>query len=232
MASIKCVRPILTILSHSLGLGRELVVQPLERGDQVAGDGQRRRNVHRRRERVVRRLPHVDVVVRMDGAFLALRADAEPQPLVRQVGDHLVGVHVGRGAGAGLVDVDRKVVVVLAGGDFFDGGDDRLGEFLVELAELADWPRRRRPSDGRRRGSPRPARARARSGKLSTARAVDAPYSASAGTCISPIVSRSMRKSLMDMSNSASYRARSRRSYNTNCRASGMADRGAATADS
>ena len=34
-------------------------------------------------------------------------------------------------------------------------------------------------------------------GKLSTARAVEAPYSASAGTCISPIVSRSVRNLLM-----------------------------------
>ena len=113
------MRPILTILSHSLRLGRELVVQPLERRDQVAGDGQRRGDVHRRGKRVVRRLAHVDVVVRMDRAFLALRADAEAEPLVRQVGDHLVGVHVGRRAGAGLIDVDREMGVVLAGGDFF-----------------------------------------------------------------------------------------------------------------
>ena len=44
----------------------------------------------------------------MDRAFLALRADAEAESMVRQVGDHLVGVHVGRGAGAGLIDVDRE----------------------------------------------------------------------------------------------------------------------------
>ena len=68
--------------------------------------------------------------------FLALRAEAEAQPMIRQVGDHLVGVRVGRSAGAGLVDVDREVRVVLAGGHFFAGGDDRLGEFFVELAEL------------------------------------------------------------------------------------------------
>ena len=97
-----------------LGLGRQVFVQPLERGDQVAGDRHAGGNVHRRRERVVRRLAHVDVVVGMDGPFLALRADAETQPMVRQVGDHFVGVHVGRSAGAGLIDVDREMVVVLA----------------------------------------------------------------------------------------------------------------------
>ena len=118
-------------------------------------------DVHRRRERVVRRLAHVDVVVRMDGAFLALRADAEAQPLIGQVGDHFVGVRVGRGAGAGLVDVDREMCVVLAGGDFFARGDDRLGAVSRRACRAPGWPARRRPSNSRTRGSPRPARARA-----------------------------------------------------------------------
>ncbi len=72
----------------------------------------------------------------MDGPFLALRADAEAQPMVGQVGDHFVGVGVGRGAGAGLIDVDGEVRIVLAGGNFLGSRDDRLGEFLIELAEF------------------------------------------------------------------------------------------------
>ena len=39
------------------------------------------------------------------------------EQLVRAVGDDLVGVHVGRGAGAGLEDVDHELVVELAVGD-------------------------------------------------------------------------------------------------------------------
>ena len=104
-----------------LGLGGELArAAARARGSSLLAHDDRRGDVHRGRERVVRRLAHVDVVVGMDRAFLALRADAEAQLDVRHVGDHLVGVHVGRGAGAGLVDVDREVVVVLAGGDLLE----------------------------------------------------------------------------------------------------------------
>ena len=58
-------------------------------------------------------------------------------PVACELGDHLVGVHVGGGAGAGLEDVDRELVVVLAGADRLAGGGDALGEILVEQAQLA-----------------------------------------------------------------------------------------------
>src|SRR5262249_25389679 len=96
------------------------------------------RQVHGRREDVVRRLPHVDVVVRVHA-------------LARNRRDHLVRVRVRRGAGARLEDVDRELVVELAGGDPVGGGGDPVGLRRIEQAGLG--------VDGGRRGldPPEPA---------------------------------------------------------------------------
>ena len=59
-----------------------------------------------------------------------------------ELGDHLVGVHVRGGAGAGLEDVDRELVVVLAGGDLVAGLGDRVGNPLVEPGDLGVGPGR------------------------------------------------------------------------------------------
>ena len=73
------------------------------------------------------------MVVRVDGvtgaAFAAEHLDCA-------VGDHLVGVHVGRGAGAGLEDVDDELVVVPAVGYLGRGLADGVGEVLVEQTEI------------------------------------------------------------------------------------------------
>jgi len=50
--------------------------------------------------------------------------------------DHLVRVHVRRGARPGLEDVDRELVVVLSGGNGVGGGRDLLGDVRVEQPEL------------------------------------------------------------------------------------------------
>src|SRR5439155_10492130 len=76
-------------------------------------------------EHVVGGLPHVDVVVGVD-RLLLVEAIAAGQ-LDGAVADDLVGVHVGRGAGAGLIDVDGELIVVLPGGDLAGGPQDRLG---------------------------------------------------------------------------------------------------------
>ena len=91
-----------------------------------------RRDVHRRRNHVVRRLRHVDVVVRMD----ELAADLAAKPLQGQVGDDLVRIHVRRGAAAGLEDVDGKLVVQLAVDDALRGLDDGLGLVLVQQVQV------------------------------------------------------------------------------------------------
>ena len=58
-------------------------------------------------------------------------------PSPARLRDDLVGVHVRRGARAGLEDVDRELVVVRARGDLVGGGGDALGEVGVEQAEIA-----------------------------------------------------------------------------------------------
>ncbi len=58
-------------------------------------------------------------------------------PVAGDVGEHLVGVHVRGGAGAGLEDVDRELVVVLALADRDAGRRDPLSEVGVEQAQLA-----------------------------------------------------------------------------------------------
>ena len=58
------------------------------------------------------------------------------------VGQHLVGVHVVRRAGARLVDVDDELVAQRAGEDFVGRRDDRVGDVGVEPPERARWPRR------------------------------------------------------------------------------------------
>src|SRR5260370_231256 len=82
-----------------------------ESRDETVADLLRRRNMHGCRKAVVRGLAHVDVIVGMDRA---LRAQLAAQQLVGAIGDHFVDVHVGLGAGAGLPDHEREMIVELA----------------------------------------------------------------------------------------------------------------------
>ena len=118
----------------ALGLGIERLVEVAERRqellDHLRGGG----DVHGRRVGVVGRLAHVDVIV---GMHRLLGAERAAQDLDRPVGDHLVGVHVGLGTGAGLPDDEREVGVELTVDHLLGCRDDRLAELLVELAEIA-----------------------------------------------------------------------------------------------
>ena len=80
---------------------------------------------------VVGALRHVHVVDGVQRGVVALLAAEQFQ---RAVGDDLVGVHVGRGAGAALDDVDDELVVQFAAGDFLAGRDDGVG------ASRTSWP--------------------------------------------------------------------------------------------
>ena len=71
---------------------------------------------------------HVDVVVGVDGL---LGAHGATEDLNGTVGDDLVGVHVGLGAGAGLPDNQREVVQQLALGDLSGGLLDGLTDLRV-----------------------------------------------------------------------------------------------------
>ena len=98
-----------------------------------------RREAHRGRDHVVRRLRHVDVVVRMDEGVVAL---LPAHQLAGPVRDHLVHVHVKRRARARLVRVDHELVVVLPGQDLLGGRHDRVCLLAIENAELGVGPRR------------------------------------------------------------------------------------------
>src|SRR5690606_20168568 len=67
-----------------------------------------------------------------------------------QVRQHLVHVHVRRGARTGLVHVDRELPVVLAGDDLVGGLGDRVGDVAVESAEVLVRERRRLLDAGER----------------------------------------------------------------------------------
>ncbi len=63
-------------------------------------------------------------------------ADFVAQQFRGAVGDHLVGVHIRGGARAGLEDIDRELVVVLAGDDLVCGVDDCTGGLRIEKVKI------------------------------------------------------------------------------------------------
>ena len=98
-----------------------------------------KRNLHRRRIDVVGALAEVDVFERMQPC----RSSAgRAEDLERSVGDHLVGVHVGRRARAALDDVDDELVVQFTVADFRAGRHDRGGTLVIEQTEFAIGHRR------------------------------------------------------------------------------------------
>ena len=111
------------------------VVEAFQGRQQFLGDRLTDRDVNGGREHVVGGLAHVDVVVGVDRLFL-VEAIAAGQ-LDGPIADDLVGVHVRRGAGARLVNINGKLVVVFAGGDLARGQDDGLSEGGREFAEIA-----------------------------------------------------------------------------------------------
>jgi hypothetical protein len=117
--------------------------QLVERRQQIVGELVERREMHGGGEHVVRRLPHVHVVVRV-------------HVVARERGHHLVRVHVRRGPRAGLEDVDRELVVQLAARDAVAGVGDALRLVLVQQPELRVHAR------GGRLDAPEPARDRRR----------------------------------------------------------------------
>ena len=114
-------------------------VQPVERRQQLPHHRFRRRNIHRGRKHVVRRLPAIDVVVRMHELPLPARS---AENLRRAIGKHLVDVHVGLGSGSCLPYGERKLAVVAAVERLVCGGDDRIGDPGLEDVQACVDPRR------------------------------------------------------------------------------------------
>ena len=122
---------------HDVGPGGRLRIERVaERTDgrqEPLGELHRGGDVHRGRERVVRGLREVDVVVRMHGG---LRAELAPRDLDRPVRDDLVHVHIGLGARPRLPHVEGEVVVEGAGEDLVGGRGDQVRQRPVQQAAI------------------------------------------------------------------------------------------------
>ncbi len=122
------MRPALRMRSELAALLLEPLRQIACRRQQIA-HGEEDGHPRRRRVDVVGRLSHVHVVVGVDAG---VRATALTEDLGRAVGEDLVGVHVVRRAGAGLVDVDDELIAELPAenlvGGFYDRACDAWGE--------------------------------------------------------------------------------------------------------
>jgi hypothetical protein len=118
---------------ESLAFLRQRSAQRFEGWEEIVLDGRRRREVHRRRKDVVRRLAQVDVVVRMHSP---VRAALAAEQFGGAIGEHLVQVHVGLGTGTGLPDHQRKFHVVFAGDDLVRRFDDGPRFLFVQNAEF------------------------------------------------------------------------------------------------
>ncbi len=82
---------------------------------------------------VVARLAVVDVVVGMHRS----RADLFAEKLCGAVGDHFIGIHVGAGAGAGLVDIEHKLIVQGPDHDLAGGCGDGFSPFAIKQVQSA-----------------------------------------------------------------------------------------------
>ena len=126
-----------------LRLSEQRLMQLVERWNQLMDYAVQRCEMNRGGNNVVARLALIDMIVRMDRLVAACAAEELDCP----VGNHLVGVHVRRGAGTGLKNVHRELRIQFSIdhflGCFLDGlgnvpgqetetGIGRGGKFLDE----------------------------------------------------------------------------------------------------
>ena len=106
----------------------ECVREEIDAWEEAVLNGDDRCDVHRRRDRVIRALRHIGVIVRVQDLFAC--------DLVAAVRDDLVDVHVRLRAAARLPDREWEVLRKLARDDLVTRRLDGIETFLVELAEL------------------------------------------------------------------------------------------------
>ena len=111
----------------------ERAVQLFQRRDETVLELFRRADVNGRWDHVVARLPHVDVIVRMNRIA---RADRFARQLAATVRDHLVRVRVRARAGTGLENIEREMLVELAFHHFFRGLDDEGAPMGIEQSKI------------------------------------------------------------------------------------------------
>ena len=95
-------------------------------------------DMHRGRERVVRGLRTVHVIIRMNPQRIALSR----QFFIGDMRDYFVHIHVGLRAGTGLVHDQRKFIGPLTRQNFIAHGFDNVRFLRVQLAEIRVYFRR------------------------------------------------------------------------------------------
>ena len=138
VASMRWVRPAFTTPSQASALRGEGGRQALQRLRRRRRQLQRG-EAHGGGHHVVGGLRHVDVVV---GVHQGAVAAAAPQQLAGAVGQHLVHVHVVRGAGAGLVHVHHELFAPAAVEHLLGRARDGLRLAARQEPQLAVHPRR------------------------------------------------------------------------------------------
>ena len=118
-------------VGEGVGFLRQALDEGLTGGDERRG-AEEQRQTRRRGHDVVGRLAHVHVIVRVHARVHAARL---AEDLRGAVGQHLVGVHVVRRPGAGLVDVDDELIAKVAGEDLVRRGHNRARDVGVEAPE-------------------------------------------------------------------------------------------------
>ena len=111
----------------------ERAVQLFQRRNQTVLELFRRADVNRRWNHVVARLPHVDVIVRMNRIT---RADRFSRQLAATIRDHFVRVRVRARAGTGLENVEREMLVQFALHDFLRRLHDERAPMGIEQTEI------------------------------------------------------------------------------------------------
>ena len=136
-------------VGEGVGLGGQRGLQARQLRAHPPLDRLGRGDVHGRGVDVVGRLAAVDVVIGVDPPPAPARA---AQKLAGAVGQHLVDVHVGLGARAGLPDHQGKFAVVPPCQHFVGSGHDRLCLGGVQQPQVR-IDRGRRPLDAHQRGN-------------------------------------------------------------------------------
>ena len=120
--------------------------QRLQRRPQILLHPQQRRQVNRRRNHIVGRLPQVHLVVGMNQP----RPQVAPQQLRSPVGDNLVGVGIGGSAGTRLENIQHKMGIMPPVRHLLRRGHNSRPRPGVQRSQRHIRPRRRQLDDAQR----------------------------------------------------------------------------------
>src|SRR6185436_16147566 len=104
-----------------------------QRWDKIVLELLRRTDMNRRWNHIIARLPHVDVVVRMNRVA---RTNGLSGQLTTPIRNHLVRVRVCARAGTSLENIEWKMLIELALHHFFGRLDDQSAPMRVEQAQI------------------------------------------------------------------------------------------------